>query len=235
MAKEWITYFDRLKESSLHRAQSALYVRSLIAEVGVNRNQRVLDFGSGFGSVVALLAPLVAEVGWWDPSPNMRAATGRTTSDIDNVRLYDLSAPPPEPQGRSDRNEVAFDLILVNSVAQYMTPAELWAWVGGWGRLLAPDGQIVLSDLISPDHGPFSDVVDLFLFGVHHGSPFRAAKQALGDVGEYRRTSRAVPLVRVAAQDLIRHASNAGLETLVLPRNLTHFTKRWSAVLHHPT
>jgi SAM-dependent methyltransferase len=235
MAKEWFAYFDRLKESPLHRAQSALYVRSLIAEVGVNRNHRVLDFGCGFGSVVALLAPLVAEVWWWDPSPNMRSATSLATSDIQNVRFCDLSATPAEGPRQTHRTGGAFDLILVNSVAQYMAPAELWRWIGGWRDLLAPDGQIVLSDLIPPEHGTLSDIVDLIRFGAHHGSPFRAARQALGDVGEYRRTSRAVPLVRVGAQDLIRHASHAGLETTVLPRNLTHFTKRWTAVLHHPT
>lgn len=235
MAKEWFAYFDRLRESPLHRAQSTLYVRSLIAEVGVHRDQRVLDFGCGFGSVVALLAPLVAEVWWWDPSPNMRSATRRTTSEIHNVRSCDLSLPPAERPQQSRRKGGAFDLILVNSVAQYMAPAELWRWIAGWRDLLAPDGQIVLSDLIPLQHGTLSDIVDLIRFGAQHGSAFRAAMQAVGDIGEYRRTTRAVPLVRVSAQELIRHAADAGLETLVLPRNLTHFTKRWSAVLHHPT
>jgi SAM-dependent methyltransferase len=234
MAKEWLAYFDRLKDSPLHRAESAFYVRSLIVEVGVHPEQRILDFGCGFGTVVALLAPLVAEVWWWDPSPSMRSATRRTTSDIHNTRFCDLSAPPPEPQQQTDRKGPAFDLILVNSVAQYMAPVELWRWMEGWRALLAPGGAIVLSDLIPADHGALSDIVDLFRFGARHGSPFSVAREALGDVREYRRTSRAVPLVRVGRRDLTRHASDAGLETTVLPRNLTHFTKRWTAVLHRP-
>ena len=233
MAKEWLGYFDRLEETALHRAQSAHYVRSLSAEVGLRRDQRVLDFGCGFGSVVALLAPLVAEVWWWDPSPNMRVATSRATSAFHNTRPFDLSSFPPL-DAKTDRTEGTFHLILVNSVAQYMAPAELWIWIGRWRDLLASDGKIVLSDLIPPDHGSRSDSLDLFRFAARHGSPLRAASQALGGLRAYRRTSRAVPLSRVGTRDLTRHASEAGLETTVLPRNLTHFTKRWTALLHRP-
>ena len=233
MAKDWLAYFDRLEDSPLHREQSALYVRSLITEVGLHRDQRVLDFGCGFGSVVALLAPLVSEVWWWDRSPTMRAATRRMTSEFHNARLYDLSASPLLGD-KTDRPEGTFDLILVNSVVQYMTPAELWRWIERWRDLVAPNGQIVLSDLIPQQHGRLSDMIDLFRFAARHGSPFRAARQAIGDVGGYRRASRAAPLVRVGTRDLTQHATDAGLETKVLPRNLTHFTKRWTAVLRRP-
>jgi cyclopropane fatty-acyl-phospholipid synthase-like methyltransferase len=231
MTNDWVAYFDRLEDSPLHRAQSALYVRSLSAEVGLHRDQRVLDFGCGFGFVVALLAPLVSEVWWWDQSPNMRAAASRATAELYNTRPYDLS-PSPLLGDKTDRG--TFDLILVNSVAQYMTPDELWSWIGRWRDVLSPDGRIVLSDLIPHEHGQLSDMMDLFRFAALHGSPFRAATQALGDVGGYRRASRAVPLVRVGARDLTRHASDAGLETRVLPRNLTQFKKRWTALLHRP-
>jgi SAM-dependent methyltransferase len=235
MANGWVAFFDRLEESSLQRAQSALYVRSLIAEVAVHRDQRVLDFGCGFGSAVALLAPLVAEVWWWDPSPSMRSATLRKTRHLENARPYDLSALPPlEPRKGSGPSGGAFDLILVNSVVQYMPPAEMWRWIERFRELLALRGQIVLSDLIPPDHSTLADLLDLLRFGARQGSLPAVLTAALGDVRAYRRTRRAAPLERVGVSDLIRRASDLGLEATALPRNLTHLRKRWTAVLRRP-
>ena len=138
----WREYFDGLKDQSpLYREQAALYVESLCAAVGVQHHQRVLDFGCGFGFVAALLAPLVAEVWWWDPSPNMRSAAERNTIDFPNARFCDLSAMPFAEPG-SIWQETRFDVILINSVAQYMAPEELWAWLRQWRAMLAPNGQI---------------------------------------------------------------------------------------------
>jgi SAM-dependent methyltransferase len=231
VSRDWLTYFDHLPDSSVHRDQAAFYVESLVGRVGVRSDQRVLDFGCGHGFVAARLAPLVGELWWWDPSTAMRSITERRTARLPNTRFCDLSGVSAEPRA-STWDGPRFDLILVNSVVQYMPPEELWGWLHRWRGMLSPGGSAVLSDLIEPTHGSLADVIDLLRFGVRHGSPLRAARDALGDVAEYRRTSKAIPLVRVDAQDLAERAADAGLQTTVLSRNLTHFTKRYTAVLH---
>jgi SAM-dependent methyltransferase len=231
-ASDWLAYFDRLDQRSpLYLEQSTLYVQILTAEVGVHRDQRVLDFGCGFGLVAKMLAPLVAEVWFWDPSPHMRVVAERNTADRSNARLCDLSTmSSAQPEGTAWDGPL-FDLILVNSVAQYMAAEELWAWLTRWRGMLAPGGKLVLSDLIPPNHRGLSDVADLLRMGAGHGSPLRAAGDALGGLRQYRRASRAVPLVRVGREDLGRAAAGADLAMTVLPRNLTHFSRRWTAVL----
>jgi hypothetical protein len=181
-----------------------------------------------------MLASLVSEVWWWDPSPNMRSTTERNTADLPNVRFCDLSMPPSaEPQG-SEWHGTHFDLILVNSVAQYMAPDELRVWLARWRGMLTPGGKVVLSDLIPPASNGLSDVVDLLRLGARLGSPVRATAEVVGGLRMYWRMRRAVPLVHVGLKDLDHAAAQANLETTVLPRNLTHFTKRWTAVLHRP-
>lgn len=234
MTRDWPAYFDRLGPSPLHREQSALYVEALTAAVGVHPEQRVLDFGCGFGFVAATLASRVAEVWFWDPSPHMRALAERNTDRLPNTRLCDLSRLPYAGPGTARWDGPRFDLVLVNSVVQYMAPQELWAWLARWREMLTPSGKVVLSDLISPRHRALFDVIDLFRLGARRGSPIRAARELLGGLRDYRRTSRAFPLVRVEVEDLEREAAEAGLETTVLPRNLTHFRGRWTAVLHRP-
>ena len=119
MTAGWREYFDGLKDQSpLYRVQAGIYVDSLRGAVDVRQHHRVLDFGCGFGFVPALLAPLVAEIGWWEPSLNMRSAAARNTATFANARFCDLSA-----MYSIATQEVAwpgrgFDLILINSVVQ---------------------------------------------------------------------------------------------------------------------
>jgi SAM-dependent methyltransferase len=225
----WAAYFDNLRhDSPLYREQSALYVESLAATVEVHPDQRVLDFGCGFGFVAALLAPRVGEVWLWDAAPNMRSLAERTTAPFPNVRFCDLAA-----AGSIDQQPPigSMHLILVNSVTQYMAPAEVWLWLVRWRELLAPGGKLVLSDLIPPQHSGLSDIADLLRLGARHGSPLRATSEALGGLVNYGRTRRAVPLNRISQENLGHHATEVGLDMIALPRNLTHFSKRWTAVL----
>jgi SAM-dependent methyltransferase len=228
----WSTFFERLRpDSPLYREQSAAYVDALTAAVDVRRTGRVLDFGCGFGFVARLLAPHVSEVWFWDASENMRAEARRNTADVPNARLCDVPAALSEDGDRIAWHGPAFDLILVNSVVQYMAREELLAWLGRWAAMLARGGKLVLSDLIPPNHRSASDVADLLRFGARNGSTLRAAADAVGGFHNYWRTSRNVPLLRVDHGELVGQADASNLDVDILAANLTHLRKRWSAVL----
>ena len=236
MTTGWREYFDSLKnESPLYRVQAAVYVDSLRAAVGVQHHQRVLDFGCGFGFVTSLLAPFVDEIWWWDPSNNMRATAERNTAGLANAKFCDLSAMLAAGPRGSLCHAMPFDLILVNSVLQYMSPAEIWKWLGQWRSMLSPKGRVVLSDLIPPGHSSLSDLLCLIRLGRRHGSVLMATNDALGGLSNYWRTRHALPLTSVSKTDLVRQARGAGLDVSFLPGNLTHFSKRWAAVLQHGT
>jgi cyclopropane fatty-acyl-phospholipid synthase-like methyltransferase len=231
LTADWHTYFDRLApDSSLYRAQARAYVSALTTIVGVGDDQRVFDFGCGFGWVAATLAPLVSEVSFWDPSPNMRAVAEQNMAHLHNAMLLQppLIEPGREPDGWDGD---PFDLILVNSVAQYMGAGELWDWLPIWRSMLASGGRVVLSDLISPDHGGLSDIADLVRFGLRTHTTLRAGLDAVGGLRVYWTTNRRVPLRRVDVDELRYHATDAGFKVEVLPCNLTHFRKRWTALL----
>ena len=125
------------------REEALEYVRRLASVVGLAADQVVLDFGGGLGFVAETLAPMVGAVWWWDPSPAMQAAALRRLAPVPNARLAPALAVTAAPAA-----PLRFDLILVNSVVQYMTARELGAWLGVWRRLLRPAGRIVLSDLV---------------------------------------------------------------------------------------
>src|SRR5437016_5050107 len=112
----WGAYWTTLPfRSDLCGLEAEDFMSRLATVVALQRDWRVLDFGCGFGMIAALLARNVREVVAWDPIPSMRAWTERNVADRGNVQIVAAA---------SDRRLVGdaepYDLIVVNSVMQYM-------------------------------------------------------------------------------------------------------------------
>jgi SAM-dependent methyltransferase len=221
--RSWSEYWDHLENGDwLFSEQSDEYVTRLLAAVAVHSRTRVLDFGCGYGFVACALAPRVGSVAVWDASPRMRSRASATLRPHANARLIDLSQATPAER---------FDLILVNSVAQYMTSAEFDVWLERWHDLLAESGTLVLSDLLPPAHGTWVDVVDILSFSSRHRILLRTLREATVEVRRYWRTRAVQPLVRIHPDDLCRRAGVAGFDVAFMKRNLTHLTHRTTALL----
>jgi SAM-dependent methyltransferase len=188
---------------------------------------RVLDFGCGFGFVAEMLAPHVGELFLWDASANMRRRARLNVAGRQNIRLLDLSDPKSLP------DELQFELILVNSVVQYMNLEEFSAWLLRWRSMLAPGGRIVVSDLIPPNYPALRDVPDLLSFSARRGFLVCAVWQALREIGRYWKVRRFRPLSRIGLEELSKLGKDAGLAASYLPVNLTHFRTRLTAVFIH--
>jgi SAM-dependent methyltransferase len=225
--ESWVSYWEELNEGQLlFRQEADEYVRRLRRALSPPPGAVVLDFGCGYGFVAEGLAPLVGEVYLWDAAESMRRHAARRLVGIANVHLLEKVEPPPG---------VCFDLILVNSVVQYMTEEELAGWLGRWRLLLAPSGRVVLSDLLPPDHRSLADILSLLRFSLRRGYFFRALRNVLGERKRYQQTVRAHPLLHVGRDRLTQLAAAARLTVTFLPRNLTHFARRYTAVLERQT
>lgn len=221
----WRPYWESLSDRcQLFREQAKEYVGRLESALPPGSHARVLDFGCGFGFVAAMLAPRVGQIFLWDASTNMRQRARVNVAGQPNIRFIDLSDP------RAVASELRFDLILVNSVAQYMTRDDFSAWLVLWRDMLAPKGRVVVSDLIPPTYPASSDIVDLLRFSARRRVLARAIWQLFGDLWRYWRVRTACPLTRIGREELSRLGQTAGFVVSFLPRNLTHFTKRSTAV-----
>ena len=221
----WKSYLEELGDNQqLFREQSDEYFRNIRTALGLDPRMRVLDFGCGFGHVAERLAPHVGELSLWDASANMRRHAHVNLAKSSNIRFLDLSAPDflgPEQK---------FDMILVNSVIQYMTPEQFSAWLLHWRNMLAQNGRIVISDIIPPGHPALRDVWDLLQFSARRGFLLRAMWQALGEIWQYWGVRRVRPLTQFRREDFNGQAVALGMTVKYLPLNLTHFTKRLTAV-----
>jgi SAM-dependent methyltransferase len=224
----WQAYWDRLEEHVIFRVEAADYVARLEAALGTDLGARVLDFGCGFGFIAELLAPRVAQLFVFDASERMRRRAQLRLAGHANVRFLGPPGAAPWPSA------LEFDLILVNSVVQYMTPDEFHHWLGQWRAMLAPGGHLVLSDLLTHDVDPLREVVGMLALSARRGCLMRVVRKALGELRHYSKTRRMRPLCRIAFRDLRERAGQLGLVVDVLPSNLTYRKTRATAVLSVP-
>ena len=226
LENHWDAYWSRLEEHVIFRVEAADYVARLEAAVGFGTGTRVLDFGCGFGFVAELLAPRVAALFAFDASDHMRRRVQRRLAGYANARVLGALAGWP--------SALPFDLILVNSVVQYMAREEFHRWLDQWRPMLAPGGRLVLSDLLTDNVDPLREVVGMLALGARHGCLMRVVRKALGELRHYARTRRVRPLFRIAIGELRERAGQLGLAVDILPTNLTYRNTRATAILSIP-
>jgi SAM-dependent methyltransferase len=224
----WDAYWDRLEEHVIFRVEAADYVTRLDAALGLDPGARVLDFGCGFGFVAELLAPRVAALYAFDGSDHMQRRARLRLAGHANVRFLGPPGTIPWPAG------LRFDLVLVNSVVQYMTLDELQHWLARWRVMLAPGGRLVLSDLLTRDADPLREVVELLVLSARRGCLVSVVRKALRELRQYTKTRRVRPLCQITFADLRERAARQGLAVAFLPSNLTYKKARASAVLSMP-
>jgi SAM-dependent methyltransferase len=82
-------------------------------------------------------------------------------------RISNATIMAPEEMARIPDGGV--DLIVVNSLVQYLKRMELESLIGLWRAKLKPDGRLLIADVIPNDVGPITDALALIRFGASHG------------------------------------------------------------------
>jgi ubiquinone/menaquinone biosynthesis C-methylase UbiE len=189
---DWIDYYDSTHTIYVSRRHRDVHF-DLIADdiIGYipSPDAVVLDYACG----EALSAPRVAEACGKlilaEPAPGVRGRLAARFAPNTRIRVRSLD----ELRGM---DPASVDLAVMNSVAQYMTAAELDTAFAVIHRLLKPHGRFVLGDILRPNVGMGRDVLALLRFGASHGF----LKDAL------------IGLVRTALSDYRQIRSRIGLQ-----------------------
>src|ERR1700732_3930101 len=162
---DWIDYYDSthtIYASKLHRdLHFQLIARDIIGYVA-SPDAVVLDYACGEALSAARVAEACGKLILAEPAPGVRD------------RLIARFAPNTKIRVRSlddirKMEEKSVDLVVMNSVAQYMTPRELDTAFAVIRRLLKPTGRLVLGDILRPEVGMGKDVLALLKFAGRHG------------------------------------------------------------------
>src|ERR1700710_2046040 len=141
---EWIDYYDSthtIYASKLHRElHFQIIARDIIGYIS-SHDAVLVDYACGEALSAAKVADACAKLYLAEPAPGVRG------------RLISRFAPNTKIRVRSlddlrKMEEKSIDLVVMNSVAQYMTPEELDAAFAVIRRLLKPGGRLRQRDLL---------------------------------------------------------------------------------------
>jgi SAM-dependent methyltransferase len=216
---DWRSFWDSNHSIYVNARHKDVHYREVaegIATYVPGSSARVLDYGCGEALHAELIAAVAGEVFLSDSAPTVRAQM--TTRFAGNPRIHVLA--PDEVERLPGQH---FDLIVSNSVVQYLSEAELERLLALWRRLLKPGGALVVADVIPPDVGALSDVTALLRYAARNGfllaSMLGLARTA---ISPYRKLRSQLGIAQYTEAEFMNKLTAASFTAERLARNLEH-------------
>jgi ubiquinone/menaquinone biosynthesis C-methylase UbiE len=216
---DWIDYYDSthtIYASKLHRdLHFELIARDIIGYIA-SKDAVVLDYACGEAVSAAQVADACSKLFLAEPAPGVRGRLIARFAPNTRIRVRSLDDLRNMP-------EQCIDLAVMNSVAQYMTAAELDAAFAVVRKLLKPNGGLVVGDILRPSVGMARDVIALLRFAAKHGfladALYGLARTALSD---YRQLRNRIGLQRYSEADMVAKLATAGFQAARAKTNIGH-------------
>jgi SAM-dependent methyltransferase len=215
----WLTFWDSphsIYVNARHKDVHYRVIAEAIAALVPSPQARVLDYGSGEALHADIVAAAAGELLLCEGAPGVRADLAARFAGNPKIR----AVAPDDVRPLPDRT---FDLVVLHSVSQYLTPDETSALFVTFRRLLKPDGVLVVSDIIPPHVPAATDALALLRFGAANGFFFAAITGlARTLVSDYWRLRTQYGLTRYGEAAMIEKLAAAGFTAQRAPNNIGH-------------
>ncbi len=225
---DWISFYDfkhsviyvDARHRDVHYETIARDIRALVP----SPDAIVMDYGCGEATSAALVAEACGHLTLVEAAPNVRAALRERFAS--NPKMSVMS--PDEAAATPDHS---VDMIVLHSVAQYLTGAELDAMMATFRRLLKPSGTFVLGDIVPPSLASVWAAVSLLKFGAANGF-FWAAVGGLIRIllSDYFTLKKTHGLSHYTEAEMLAKLKIAGFAPRRAVRNIGHNQRRMTFV-----
>jgi ubiquinone/menaquinone biosynthesis C-methylase UbiE len=227
---EWIDYYDSthtIYASKRHRDLHFQIIAHDIIGYIASPDAVVLDYACGEALAAAKVADACSMLILAEPAPGVRGRLIARFAPSTKIRVRSLDE-------LKNMTEKSIDLVVMNSVAQYMTADELDSAFHVVRRLLKPAGRLVVGDILRPNVGMLTDVIALLRFAAKCGflkdALYGLASTALSD---YRQLRSRLGLQRYSENDMIAKLAKAGFSASRAPYNIGHNPWRMTFIARH--
>ncbi|NBJ12667.1 class I SAM-dependent methyltransferase [Microvirga arsenatis] len=223
----WRDYWDQDTPIYTGERHKLLHYRLIANDiVGLipSPDAAVLDYGCGEALFADKVAARCARLYLSDAAPLVRERLNERFGD--NERITVLST-----DDVANLPDASLDLIVVNSLVQYLSLDEFRALLKLARDKLKEDGRLILGDIIPPDISPLTDAKALLSFA-WQGGFVRSAVMGLARTAfsEYRKIREEVGLAQYGEEEIVDLLEDAGFRPERAPRNLGHNQARMTFV-----
>ncbi|QAU49079.1 class I SAM-dependent methyltransferase [Bradyrhizobium guangzhouense] len=220
--EDWIDYYDSthtIYVSKLHRdLHFQIIARDIIGYI-TSPDATVLDYACGEALSASQVASACGQLILAEPAPGVRGRLIARFAPDTKIRVRSLD----DVRNMQDQT---IDLVVMNSVAQYMTSEELDAALRNVRRILKPTGKLVLGDILQPHVGMARDVTALLSFGLRHGFLKDALVGLVSTaLSDYRHLRSRIGLQRYSEGEITAKLKAAGFASQRATTNIGH--NRW--------
>jgi SAM-dependent methyltransferase len=219
MIRNWLAFWDTSHPIYVNARHSDVHYRLIaqaVARLVPMASARVLDYGSGEALHADLVAVACGELLLCEGAPQLRARVAERFAGNAKIRVVG----PDEVARLPDHS---LDLIVLHSVAQYLTAAEADALFAMFHRLLQSGGALVVSDVIPPQVPAVTDALALLRFGAANGFLLAALSGLVRTrLSDYWRLRSQLGLTRYTETAMIEKLAAAGFAARRTAENIGH-------------
>lgn len=176
----------------------------------------LLDYGCGEALFADRVAAKCARLYLSDAAPLVRERLNERFGGNQRIAVLSTDDVP-------NLQDASLDLIVVNSLLQYLSLDELRSLLKLWRVKLKGDGKLVIADVIPPDVSPLTDAKALLSFA-WQGGFVRSALLGLARTAfsDYRKIREEIGLSHYSAEEMLEILDEAGFKAKRAERNLGH-------------
>ncbi|MFA6965494.1 class I SAM-dependent methyltransferase [Bosea sp. (in: a-proteobacteria)] len=176
----------------------------------------VLDHGCGEALDAARVAAACGQLYLCEAAPSVRDKLRAMLGGKANVSVVSPEEVEALPEDR-------LDLVVANSLIQYLSRDELVALLATWRRKLKPGGKLVVADIIPPDVSPLTDASQLLAFAWRGGFLIAALAGLVRTVfSDYRKLRAQYGLSTYRIDEIAGLIAAAGFEDVTPAKNFGH-------------
>ena len=229
-ASDWIEFWDGehpiyvdAQHAAAHFRRIAEDIRGYAPEGG---NGVFLDYGCGEALSAELVAEKVGRLILCEPAPNVRGMLAGRYAGNPKVVVR-------KPDDIATMAAESVDVIIMHSVAQYVTPHELDRLFRLFRKLLKPEGLFVLGDVIPRKLSALADGMALLKFGSQEGFYGKALRGLIRTrFSHYWKLRKSLGLERYDEGEITAKLEAAGFTVQRSRSNIGHNNKRMTFLAH---
>lgn len=224
---DWLSFWNspnRIYVNELHRdvhyRDVALQIRSFVPA----NTATLIDYGCGESIHADLVAGAAGKLILSDGADAVRDFLAQRFAHVPNISVLSPAEIAALPPG-------SIDLIVLNSVSQYLKQPELEALLATFRKLLAPTGTLVVGDVLPPNTNALTEVGALMKLAYANGfvlAAFGGLARTL--FSEYRKLRSSLGLTHHTESDMMATLARAGFTAQRRYPNIEHNQARMTFV-----
>jgi SAM-dependent methyltransferase len=221
---DWISFYDYkhsvIYVNARHRDVHYRVIAEDIRAYVPSPEAHVLDYGCGEATSAPLVAEAAGALLLVEAAPNVRASLAARYANHPKIAVISADE-------ASELPDQSFDLIVMHSVAQYLSAAELMRLLSLFRRIVKPDGLVIIGDVVPPQWSAPAAAIALLRFGAANGFFWAAVGGLIRIfVSDYLRLKKTVGLSHYTEAAMIERLRAAKFRPERAKRNIGHNQQR---------